>query len=144
MRGFTDYCSADSHTHSHRQLGAEALAQLMMWYKLSVYTVFIYNMLKMTLAPTISPLVIPLAAETSMPDDFLCDPPGDTKRYAVDPSDSAFNVMTSQYPPKHSYGYRRSSSCTTPVGLCRQASSPASFQEGNRNGEAAFYSQDVL
>lgn len=97
------------------------------------------------MALTISPPVIPPAAETSMPDDFLCDPPVDSKRYAVDPSDSAFNVMTSQYPPKHSYGYRRSNSCTTPMmGLCRQASSPASFQEGNRNGEAVFYSQDGL
>ncbi|XP_070782422.1 sex comb on midleg-like protein 4 [Enoplosus armatus] len=73
-----------------------------------------------------------LTAETSMPDDFLCDPPVDSKRYAVDPSDSAFNVMTSQYPPKHSYGYR-GSSCSAPMGLCRQASSPGSFQEGNRN-----------
>ncbi|KAG8011242.1 Sex comb on midleg-like protein 4 [Nibea albiflora] len=73
-----------------------------------------------------------LTAETPMPDDFLCDPPVDSKRYAVDPSDSAFNVMTSQYQPKHSYGYR-GSSCSAPVGLCRQASSPGSFQEGNRN-----------
>lgn len=72
-----------------------------------------------------------------MPGDFLCDPPVDSKRYAVDPSDSAFNVMTSQYPLKHSYGYR-GSSCSTPMGLCRQASSPASFQDGNRNGEAVF------
>ncbi|XP_044025793.1 sex comb on midleg-like protein 4 isoform X3 [Siniperca chuatsi] len=73
-----------------------------------------------------------LTAETPMPDDFLCDPPVDSKRYALDPSDSAFNVMTSQYPPKHSYGYR-GSSCSTPMGLCRQASNPGSFQEGNRN-----------
>lgn len=73
-----------------------------------------------------------LTAETSMPDDFLCDPPVDSKRYAVDPSDSAFNVMTSQYPPKHSYGHR-GSSCSTPMGLCRQASSPGSFQDANRN-----------
>ncbi|XP_031177773.1 sex comb on midleg-like protein 4 isoform X2 [Sander lucioperca] len=70
--------------------------------------------------------------ETSMPEDFLCDPPVDSKRYAVDPSDSAFSVMTSQYPPKHSYSYR-GSSCSTPMGLCRQASSPGSFQEVNRN-----------
>ncbi|XP_049446323.1 sex comb on midleg-like protein 4 isoform X2 [Epinephelus fuscoguttatus] len=56
----------------------------------------------------------------------------DSKRYAVDPSDSAFNVMTSQYPPKQSYSYR-GSSCSTPMGLCRQASSPGSFQEANRN-----------
>ncbi|XP_069579675.1 sex comb on midleg-like protein 4 isoform X2 [Brachyistius frenatus] len=70
--------------------------------------------------------------ETPMPDDFLCDPPVDSKRYAVDPSDSAFNVMTSQYQTKHSYGYR-GSSCSTPIGVCRQASSLGSFQEGNRN-----------
>ncbi|CAB1450176.1 unnamed protein product [Pleuronectes platessa] len=74
-----------------------------------------------------------LTAETPMPDDFLCDPPVDSKRYAIDPSDSAFNVMTSQYQTKHSYGYR-GSSCSTPMALCRQASSPASFQEANRNG----------
>ncbi|XP_056151025.1 sex comb on midleg-like protein 4 [Lampris incognitus] len=73
-----------------------------------------------------------LAAETSMPDDFLCDPV-DSKRYAVDPSDSAFSVMTSQFQPKHSYTYRGSSSCSSPTGLYRQASCPAGFQEGNRN-----------
>ncbi|KAM9355500.1 sex comb on midleg-like protein 4 [Pholidichthys leucotaenia] len=72
-----------------------------------------------------------LTAETPMPDDFLCDPPVDSKRYAVDPSDSAFNLVTSQYHSKHSYGYR-GSSCST-VGVCRQASSPGSFQEGNKN-----------
>lgn len=83
--------------------------------------------------------VVPPPAETPVPDDFLCDPPVDSKRYAVDPSDSAFNVTTSQYLPKHSYGYR-GSSCSMPVRLCRQASSPASFQEGNRNGEAVLCS----
>lgn len=82
-----------------------------------------------------SPLHRP--AETPVPDDYLCDPPPDSKRYAVDPSDSAFNVTTSQYPVKHLYGYR-SSSCSGPAGLCRQASSPASFQEGNRHGEFAL------
>uniref|UniRef100_A0A3Q3SGF5 SAM domain-containing protein n=1 Tax=Mastacembelus armatus TaxID=205130 RepID=A0A3Q3SGF5_9TELE len=51
-----------------------------------------------------------------MPDDFLCDPAIDSKRYAVDPSDSAFNVMASQYPSKHSYSYR-GSSCSTPTAL---------------------------
>ncbi|XP_029353029.1 sex comb on midleg-like protein 4 isoform X2 [Echeneis naucrates] len=76
-----------------------------------------------------------LTAETPMPDDFLCDPPVDSKRYAVDPSDSAFNVMTSQYPAKHSYAYR-GSSCSTPVGVCRKPSSPGSFQEGKRNDSA--------
>ncbi|XP_035473924.1 sex comb on midleg-like protein 4 isoform X1 [Scophthalmus maximus] len=74
-----------------------------------------------------------LTAETPMADDFLCDPPVDSKRYAVDPSDSAFNVMTSQYPTKNPYGYR-GSSCSTPMGVCRQASSPGSFQDANRNG----------
>ncbi|KAM3861007.1 sex comb on midleg-like protein 4 [Diretmus argenteus] len=73
-----------------------------------------------------------LSSETSMPDDFLCDPV-DSKRYAVDPSDSAFNVMTTQFPPKHPYGYRGGSSCSTPMGMCRQASSPGGFQEGNRS-----------
>uniref|UniRef100_A0A8D3AEB2 SAM domain-containing protein n=1 Tax=Scophthalmus maximus TaxID=52904 RepID=A0A8D3AEB2_SCOMX len=72
-----------------------------------------------------------------MADDFLCDPPVDSKRYAVDPSDSAFNVMTSQYPTKNPYGYR-GSSCSTPMGVCRQASSPGSFQDANRNGEAVW------
>ncbi|CAJ1077118.1 sex comb on midleg-like protein 4 isoform X1 [Xyrichtys novacula] len=73
-----------------------------------------------------------LTAETPMPDDYLCDPPADSKRYAVDPSDSAFNLMASQYPQKHSYGYR-GSSCSAPMGMCRQASSPGSIQDGNRN-----------
>ncbi|XP_047243241.1 sex comb on midleg-like protein 4 isoform X5 [Girardinichthys multiradiatus] len=71
-------------------------------------------------------------ADTSLPDDFICDPPADSKRYTVDPSDSAFNIMASQYQTKPSYIYR-SNSCSTPLGLCRQASSPASFQDGNRN-----------
>lgn len=74
-------------------------------------------------------------AETPMPDDYLCDPPVDSKRYAVDPSHSAFNIMTSQYPTKHTYAYR-GSSCSTPVAVCRKASSPGSFQDGNRNGKA--------
>uniref|UniRef100_A0A3Q3EX34 SAM domain-containing protein n=1 Tax=Labrus bergylta TaxID=56723 RepID=A0A3Q3EX34_9LABR len=56
-----------------------------------------------------------------MPDDYLCDPPVDSKRYAVDPSDSAFNLMASQYPQKHSYAYR-GSSCSAPIGVCRQFS----------------------
>ncbi|XP_041660701.1 sex comb on midleg-like protein 4 [Cheilinus undulatus] len=76
-----------------------------------------------------------LTAETPMPDDYLCDPPVDTKRYAVDPSDSAFNLMASQYPQKHSYGYR-GSRCSAQMGMCRQASSLGSFQEGNRNGHS--------
>ncbi|XP_023808921.1 sex comb on midleg-like protein 4 isoform X3 [Oryzias latipes] len=68
-----------------------------------------------------------LTAETPMPDDFTCDPLADSKRYAVDPSDSAFKVMTSQYQTKRPYGYRPS------PGVRRQVSSPASFQDGNRN-----------
>ncbi|XP_041109257.1 sex comb on midleg-like protein 4 isoform X1 [Polyodon spathula] len=74
-------------------------------------------------------------AETSMPEDYLVDPI-DPKRYSVDPSDSAFNLMSSPYPPKPSYGYR---SCQqfpggpAPIGPCRQASSPSTFQEGNRS-----------
>lgn len=67
-----------------------------------------------------------------MPDDFTCDPLADSKRYAVDPSDSAFKVMTSQYQTKRPYGYRPS------PGVRRQVSSPASFQDGNRNGEFLF------
>ncbi|MGH0131935.1 UNVERIFIED_CONTAM: hypothetical protein FKN15_015737 [Acipenser sinensis] len=76
------------------------------------------------------------STETSMPEDYLVDPI-DPKRYSVDPTDSAFNLMSSPYPPKPSYGYR---SCQqfpggpTPIGLCRQASSPSTFQEGNRSG----------
>ncbi|XP_067338656.1 sex comb on midleg-like protein 4 isoform X2 [Channa argus] len=75
--------------------------------------------------------------ETPMPDDFLCDPPVDSKRYAVDPSDSAFNIMASQYPTKHSYSYR-GSCCSTSVAVCRQASSPGSFQDGNRHGYSSI------
>ncbi|CAN9507425.1 unnamed protein product [Ophioblennius macclurei] len=70
-----------------------------------------------------------LTAETPMPGDFSFEPALDSKRYAVDPTDSAFNLMTSQYQNKFSY---RGSSCSAPMGLCRQASSPASFQDGNR------------
>ncbi|XP_013867440.1 sex comb on midleg-like protein 4 isoform X2 [Austrofundulus limnaeus] len=70
--------------------------------------------------------------DTLLPDDFTCEPPVDSKRYAIDPSDSAFNVTASQYQSKRSYGYR-SSSCSTPAGVLRQMSSPATFQDGNRN-----------
>ncbi|XP_029965573.1 sex comb on midleg-like protein 4 isoform X2 [Salarias fasciatus] len=65
--------------------------------------------------------------ETPMPGDFSFEPALDSKRYAVDPTDSAFNLMTSQYQNKFSY---RGSSCS--ARLIRQASSPASFQDGNR------------
>ncbi|XP_005914381.1 sex comb on midleg-like protein 4 isoform X1 [Haplochromis burtoni] len=73
-----------------------------------------------------------LTAETPLADDFLCDPPVDSRRYAIDPSDSAFSVTTSQYQMKQSYGYR-GSSCSATASICRQASSPGSHQEGNRN-----------
>lgn len=73
-----------------------------------------------------------LTAETPVPDDYLCDPPVDSKRYAVDPSDSAFNLLASQYPQKPSYDYR-GSSFSAPVGVFRQASCPGSFHDGNRN-----------
>lgn len=76
-----------------------------------------------------------LSADTPLPDDFMCHPPADSKRYTVDPTDSAFNIMATQYQTRPSYVYR-SNSCSTPIGLCRQLSSPASFQDGNRNGEA--------
>ncbi|RXN00062.1 Translocation protein SEC63-like [Acipenser ruthenus] len=87
-----------------------------------------------TVPHSVTPQV--LTAETSMPEDYLVDPI-DPKRYSVDPTDSAFNLMSSPYPPKPSYGYR---SCQqfpggpAPIGLCRQASSPSTFQEGNRSG----------
>ncbi|XP_076025610.1 sex comb on midleg-like protein 4 isoform X2 [Genypterus blacodes] len=68
--------------------------------------------------------------ETPTPDVFP-----DSKRYAVDPSDSAFNLRRSQYAPKHSYSYR-GGSCA-PL-LCRQMSSPASYQDGNRNAYSAM------
>ncbi|XP_029705677.1 sex comb on midleg-like protein 4 isoform X1 [Takifugu rubripes] len=73
-----------------------------------------------------------LTAETPVPDDFLCDPLVDSKRYSVDPSDSAFNVTTSQYASKNPYSYR-GSSCSLPGGLCRQMSSPGRFHDTNRN-----------
>uniref|UniRef100_A0A3Q0SGV8 SAM domain-containing protein n=1 Tax=Amphilophus citrinellus TaxID=61819 RepID=A0A3Q0SGV8_AMPCI len=61
--------------------------------------------------------VLPSPAETPLADDFICDPPVDSRRYAIDPSDSAFSV-TSQY-----------------------QTNPGSHQEGNRNGEAINYFQ---
>ncbi|XP_055088318.1 sex comb on midleg-like protein 4 isoform X1 [Periophthalmus magnuspinnatus] len=73
-----------------------------------------------------------LTAETTTPDEYLCDPV-EPKRYAHDPSDSAFTRMSPQYHLKRTFGFR-SSSCPTPVPVCRQASSPRCFQENNRNG----------
>ncbi|KAJ3606825.1 hypothetical protein NHX12_026344 [Muraenolepis orangiensis] len=77
-------------------------------------------------------------AETSVPDDYLCDPV-DSKRYAVDPTDSAFGVMATGFQPKRAYGYRGGRGCSTAnakakaVAMCRQASSPRTSQDGNRN-----------
>lgn len=74
-----------------------------------------------------------LTAETTTPDEFLSDPPAESKRYAVDPSDSAFSVTGTTYLQKRTFGFR-SNSCPTPMPLCRQASSPRCFQESHRNG----------
>ncbi|XP_072558806.1 sex comb on midleg-like protein 4 isoform X1 [Paramormyrops kingsleyae] len=74
------------------------------------------------------------STDTSMPEDYLVDPI-DSKRYSVDPSDSAFNTMNSPYPPKP-YGYRVCQPFpggSAPPGLCRQTASPSTFQEGNRS-----------
>ncbi|CAG09078.1 unnamed protein product, partial [Tetraodon nigroviridis] len=73
-----------------------------------------------------------LTGESPVPDDFLCEPLVDSKRYSVDPGDSAFSVTTSQYVPKNPYSYR-GSSCSLPAGLCRRASSPGRFHDGSRN-----------
>ncbi|XP_077076207.1 sex comb on midleg-like protein 4 isoform X3 [Siphateles boraxobius] len=67
----------------------------------------------------------------SMVDDYHGDSM-DPKRYSVDPSDSAFGAMSSPYTAsKPAYGFR-----SGPVysgGVCRQAASPSTFQEGNRS-----------
>ncbi|XP_054618751.1 sex comb on midleg-like protein 4 isoform X2 [Dunckerocampus dactyliophorus] len=63
--------------------------------------------------------------ETSVPDDFLCEPSLDPVRYK-----SALAAMASQYNLNHAYG-----GGMTPMGLCRPAYSPERFQEGNRNGD---------
>uniref|UniRef100_H3DFW1 Scm polycomb group protein like 4 n=1 Tax=Tetraodon nigroviridis TaxID=99883 RepID=H3DFW1_TETNG len=80
--------------------------------------------------------------ESPVPDDFLCEPLVDSKRYSVDPGDSAFSVTTSQYVPKNPYSYR-GSSCSLPAGLCRRASSPGRFHDGSRNASCGpAYSPD--
>ncbi|KAJ3613613.1 hypothetical protein NHX12_019859 [Muraenolepis orangiensis] len=76
--------------------------------------------------------------EISMTDDYHMDP-SDSKRYSVDPGDSAFNSISSSYSPKTSYGFRSSSQQFSggpaPGGMCRQsASSPSTFLENNRTG----------
>uniref|UniRef100_A0A3B3SQV7 Scm polycomb group protein like 4 n=1 Tax=Paramormyrops kingsleyae TaxID=1676925 RepID=A0A3B3SQV7_9TELE len=78
-----------------------------------------------------------------MPEDYLVDPI-DSKRYSVDPSDSAFNTMNSPYPPKP-YGYRVCQPFpggSAPPGLCRQTASPSTFQEGNRSYSPSPESQE--
>lgn len=96
-------------------------------------------------------------AETVIPEDYLVDPVN-SKRYSVDPSDSAFNYMSSIYPGRQSNGEGRlssggggsSSSCNhrsnqmssggqTSTGLRRQTSSPTrsgSYIEGNRSASS--------
>lgn len=106
-----------------------------------------------TLAVRVQALMY-LLAETVIPEDYLVDPVN-TKRYSVDPSDSAFNYMSSLYPGRQSNGEGRlsgggggSSSCNhrssqmssggqASTGLRRQTSSPTrsgSYLEGNRSG----------
>ncbi|XP_063299607.1 sex comb on midleg-like protein 4 isoform X3 [Pelobates fuscus] len=96
------------------------------------------------------------SAETVIPEDYLVDPVN-TKRYNVDPSDSAFNYMGSLYPMRQNSGEGRlgsggasSSSCghrsnqmssggQTSAGLRRQTSSPTrngSYLEGNRSASS--------
>ncbi|XP_072264828.1 sex comb on midleg-like protein 4 isoform X3 [Pyxicephalus adspersus] len=96
-------------------------------------------------------------AETVIPEDYLVDPVN-TKRYSVDPSDSAFNYMSSLYPGRQSNGEGRlsgggggsSSSCNhrssqmssggqASAGLRRQTSSPTrsgNYLEGNRSASS--------
>ncbi|CDQ67468.1 unnamed protein product [Oncorhynchus mykiss] len=72
-------------------------------------------------------------AETSMPEEYLLDP--SDKRYSMDPGDSAFSAISSSYSSKPSYGFRSSQQFpngSSPLGMCRQTSSPNSFLEGNR------------
>ncbi|XP_045063504.1 sex comb on midleg-like protein 4 isoform X2 [Coregonus clupeaformis] len=72
-------------------------------------------------------------AETSMPEEYLLDP--SDKRYSMDPGDSAFSAISSSYSSKPSYGFRSSQQFpngSSPLGMCRQTSSPNTFLEGNR------------
>ncbi|XP_076844294.1 sex comb on midleg-like protein 4 isoform X1 [Brachyhypopomus gauderio] len=67
----------------------------------------------------------------SMVDDYHPEPM-ESKRYSVDPSDTAFGTMTSPYTaPKSTYGFRSGPAYSG--GVCRQAASPSTFQEGNRS-----------
>ncbi|XP_066463508.1 sex comb on midleg-like protein 4 [Eleutherodactylus coqui] len=99
------------------------------------------------------------SAETVIPEDYLVDPVN-TKRYSVDPSDSAYNYMgPSLYPARQNNGEGRlgggsggssSSLCNhrssqmssggqSSTGLRRQTSSPTrsgSYLEGNRSASS--------
>ncbi|XP_063078918.1 sex comb on midleg-like protein 4 [Engraulis encrasicolus] len=67
--------------------------------------------------------------DSPMCEDYHGDGVDSSKRYSVDPSDSAFGAMTSPYPPpKPTYTFR--SGPAYPGAVCRQASSPNAFQEG--------------
>ncbi|XP_068087359.1 sex comb on midleg-like protein 4 isoform X3 [Hyperolius riggenbachi] len=93
-------------------------------------------------------------AETVIPEDYLVDPIS-TKRYSIDPSDSAFNFMGSLFPGRQNNGEGRlgsggSSSCNhrssqmssggqASAVLRRQTSSPTrsgSYLEGNRSASS--------
>uniref|UniRef100_A0A4W5P7W2 SAM domain-containing protein n=1 Tax=Hucho hucho TaxID=62062 RepID=A0A4W5P7W2_9TELE len=68
-----------------------------------------------------------------MPEEYLLDP--SDKRYSMDPGDSAFSAISSSYSSKPSYGFRSSQqfpNSSSPMGMCRQTSSPNTFLEGNR------------
>ncbi|KAG8582405.1 hypothetical protein GDO81_008036 [Engystomops pustulosus] len=97
------------------------------------------------------------SVETVIPEDYLVDPVN-TKRYSVDPSDSAYNYMGSLYTLRQNNGEGRlgggsggsSSSCNhrssqmssggqTSTTLRRQTSSPTrsgSYHEGNRSASS--------
>ncbi|XP_053566577.1 sex comb on midleg-like protein 4 isoform X2 [Bombina bombina] len=97
-----------------------------------------------------------MESETVIPEDYLVDPVN-TKRYNMDPSDSAFNYMGSMYPMRQSSGEGRlggggnsSSSCnlrpsqmssggSSSTSLRRQTSSPtrnSTYLEGNRSASS--------
>ncbi|XP_066533864.1 sex comb on midleg-like protein 4 isoform X2 [Hoplias malabaricus] len=71
------------------------------------------------------------AKSNSMMDDYHTEQM-ESKRYSSDPSDTTFGAMSSPYTvSKSSYGFR--SGPTYSGGVCRQAASPSTFQEGNRS-----------
>ncbi|XP_074804297.1 sex comb on midleg-like protein 4 isoform X1 [Natator depressus] len=95
-----------------------------------------------------------LESETIVPEDYLVDPMN-MKRYSVDPSDSAFNCMSSLYTMRQSSGDGRlaggspssCSHCSGPMssggpsstGLRHQPSSPTrngTYLEGNRSASS--------